>query len=87
MARKDDAPLIAAFGKAVRQLRLASALSQEDLAFRSSLHRTYVADVERGGRNLSLRAISQIARGLDVPASRLLKRAEAIHAMKEKNGA
>ncbi len=53
-----------AFGQAVRRLRSAAGMTQEDLAERSGLHRTYIVGVETGERNLSLDAIHKLARGL-----------------------
>jgi transcriptional regulator with XRE-family HTH domain len=52
------------FGAAVRARRLELNMSQEALAAESGLHRTYVGDVERGERNVSLRNIVQLARAL-----------------------
>jgi len=40
--------------------------SDEKLAERLDLHRTYVADIERGARNLSLINIEKVAKGLNV---------------------
>src|ERR1044071_5632666 len=54
------------FGAAVRAHRLRLGLSQEGLAERAELHRTYITDVERGARNLSLESISRLARALEV---------------------
>lgn len=54
------------FGKRIRELRQARGISQEELAFISDLHRTYISDVERGNRNISLDNISKIAMALDV---------------------
>ncbi|MGH9611566.1 MAG: response regulator, partial [Bryobacteraceae bacterium] len=54
------------FGAAIRAHRLKLGMSQEALAERAELHRTYVTDVERGARNLSLESISRLARALDV---------------------
>jgi len=51
----------AVFGERVRELRHAAGLSQEQLADRSGLHRTYVGSVERGERNISLRNIQRLA--------------------------
>ncbi len=64
------------FGKAVRARRLALGISQEELAFRAGLHRTYVGDVERGVRNISLANISRLATALGCRASELLGDAE-----------
>jgi CheY-like chemotaxis protein/DNA-binding XRE family transcriptional regulator len=59
------------FGAAVRAHRLRLGLSQESLAERAALHRTYVTDVERGARNLSLESISRLAGALDLSISSL----------------
>ena len=54
------------FGKAVKSMRSGMGLSQEDLAERAGLHRTYISDVERGARNPSLASITKLAQALDV---------------------
>jgi CheY-like chemotaxis protein len=59
------------FGAAVRAQRLRLGISQELLAERAALHRTYITDVERGARNLSLDSISRLARALDLSVSSL----------------
>lgn len=61
------------FGERVRQLREKNGWSQEDLAERSGLHRTYVSGVERGVRNPTLEVISRLAAALEVPLSVLMK--------------
>jgi transcriptional regulator with XRE-family HTH domain len=60
-------------GKKVREIRKQKGLSQEELAFRSGLHRTYISDIERGDRNVSLKNIEKIARALGVKPSELLE--------------
>jgi len=60
-------------GAEVRRRRLAIGLSQEELAARAGLHRTYVGSVERGERNLTLSSILKIARALDAPPAALLQ--------------
>jgi transcriptional regulator with XRE-family HTH domain len=62
----------AAFGRRVRTLREAISLSQEALAERVGVHRTYLGSVERGERNVSLDNIYRIASALDVEARSLL---------------
>ena len=61
------------FGRAVRKRRLKLGLSQERLGELAGLHRTYIADVERGARNLSLQSIIKIARALGTSPSDLLR--------------
>lgn len=59
------------FGQNVRRIRRTRGYSQEELAERAGLHRTYVGSIERGERNVSLYNIVLLARALDVPASEL----------------
>ena len=54
------------FGNRVRDLRLKQGLSQEVLAQKSGLHRTYIGGVERGERNISLVNIQKIANALNL---------------------
>ena len=53
-----------AFGRQLRTLRKAAALTQEGLAEASGVHVSYLAQVERGLRNVSLDQINKLARGL-----------------------
>lgn len=52
------------FGRNLKRLRIAAGLSQEELAARSGLHRTYISSVERGNRNVSLENIFALAEAL-----------------------
>lgn len=61
------------FGERIRALRLAKGYSQEELAFRTKLHRTYVGGIERGERNPSLKNIAGIAKALKTNLSELFK--------------
>lgn len=73
----DDAKeFLRAFGDAVRARRKERGLSQEAFADVIPLYRSYVADVERGARNLGLVNSLRIARALGVPLSQLLADAE-----------
>lgn len=59
------------FGDAVRRARTAAGLTQEELADRSGLDRSYIGGVERGDRNPSLSVIEKIAQGLGVTLAEL----------------
>jgi transcriptional regulator with XRE-family HTH domain len=59
--------------RSVRTLRAQRGLSQEALAFEAGINRTYVSDIERGTRNVSLDNISRLAKALGVPAWSLIK--------------
>jgi transcriptional regulator with XRE-family HTH domain len=61
------------FGARVRTLRKAKELSQEQLAERTGLHRTYIGGIERGERNVSLINIVRLANALEVSPSDLLQ--------------
>lgn len=61
-------------GEAIRAERIKRTISQENLAFASGLHRTYIGSVERGERNISLVNIVVIANALGLSASELLKK-------------
>ena len=56
-----ESDILVRYGKAVRKLRIAQGISQEELADLCGLHRTYISDVELGKRNLSLENIERIA--------------------------
>lgn len=58
--------LTAAFGLRVRELREERGLSQERFALLAGVNRSYMGDVERGTRNISLNNIGKIAQALEV---------------------
>lgn len=62
-----------AFGATVRAVRQQNGISQEELALRTGLDRSYVGQVERGERNLTLENIYKLADGLGVPPASLLR--------------
>ncbi len=59
-------------GFRIRERRQALGLTQEDLADKTNLHRTYIGSVERGERNLSILNLRQIAKSLRTTISELL---------------
>jgi transcriptional regulator with XRE-family HTH domain len=61
----------------MRELRAECGISQERLAERAGLDRTYVSGIERGERNPSLTNILKLAEALGVTVSELAARAEA----------
>lgn len=63
--------ILADFGIRVKELRLRSGISQEVLAHRSGLDRTYISGLERGDRNVSLVNIEKIADALNITISYL----------------
>jgi transcriptional regulator with XRE-family HTH domain len=61
------------FGEEVRRHRTRIGISQEALAARAGLDRTYVGGIERGERNPALVNIARLSRALGVPAMELLR--------------
>lgn len=59
-------------GNRIKVIRQKKKLSQEELAFESSLHRTYISDIERGSRNVSIKNIEKIAKALKVSLKELM---------------
>ena len=55
-----------AFGQRLRDLRTKKNISQEALAHKAGLDRTYLSGVERGKRNISLENIEKLARALSI---------------------
>lgn len=66
------------FGETLKLLRTEKGISQEKLAELSGLHRTYISDIERGERNVSLVNIVRIAEGLEVEIADLFKEIEQL---------
>jgi len=61
------------FGRRIRALREAKSISQEELAYRAGMHRTYLGGIERGERNPALKNISALAKALEVDISELFR--------------
>jgi XRE family transcriptional regulator, regulator of sulfur utilization len=70
--------LVASFGIALRQAREARGWSQERLAERSDLNRSYVGEIERGHAIASLATPEKLAQALEVTPSALVMRGEAV---------
>ena len=75
--RKGHADIRERFGYAVKAKRESLGLTQEDLAEKARIHRTYLSDVERGTRNLSLVNIERLAAALQMKLSELFAGMEA----------
>src|ERR1700693_6113638 len=62
-------------GMAIKTKRTSMRISQEELAHRADLHRTYVSDLERGARNPSMDTIEKLAGAFQLSVSTLLEQA------------
>lgn len=60
-------------GRNVRRHRLEKSWSQEEFAFKSGLHQTYVSGIENGARNPTITVLKKLADALGVPPADLLE--------------
>lgn len=70
---KDPQKILILFGNNVRQIRRSMNISQEDLAHKADLHRTYIGMIERAEKNITLCNMEKIANALEVKIEDLLK--------------
>ncbi|PSB02806.1 helix-turn-helix domain-containing protein [Merismopedia glauca] len=65
-----------ALGKVVVKYRTKAKISQEELADRAGIHRTYVSQIERGLKSPTLSILFEISKSLDITASSLIAEIE-----------
>jgi transcriptional regulator with XRE-family HTH domain len=66
-------------GKKICQLRHSKKISQEDLAFRADIDRTYMSSIERGKRNISLAVAIKLASALDTNLLTLIQKEDGTY--------
>jgi len=66
------------FGEVIRRHRKAVQLSQEELADRANLHRTYISEIERGLKTVSMISLFRISKALEIQAYILIREVENI---------
>jgi transcriptional regulator with XRE-family HTH domain len=71
-----DEEFLTNLGEAIRMRRLALGLSQEEVATIANVHRTYLSDIERGTRNITVGMLSQVANALEMNLAHLTRMAE-----------
>ncbi len=70
---KSKEKILVIFGERVRKFRKERGLSQEQLAFKANLHRTYIGMIERAEKNITLLNIEKIANSLEVEILQLFE--------------
>jgi len=73
--RNRKQPALVALGEAIKRIRIAGSCSQEELALRVEIDRSYMGAIERGESNMTVLNIIRIAGALDLTASELLEQA------------
>lgn len=73
------------FGRRIRYLRQTKSLSQEVLAEKANMHRTYIGMIERGERNPALLNLIRLADALEISLPELLNFKEAVNDRKKNN--
>lgn len=68
-----ESEILKKFGERVRHLRKQKDISQEELAHRADLHRTYIGMIERAEKNITLLNIKKIADALDTSIHEIFK--------------
>lgn len=71
--KRPRSPFLKSIGDRIRQLRTEHGLSQEELAYRVGVDRTYQSDVERGQRNFSVSLLCDYGKVLNVRPEDLLR--------------
>jgi transcriptional regulator with XRE-family HTH domain len=81
-----DKDIIATVAANVRESRKVAGLSQEELALEAEVDRTYISQVERGKRNITIVVLARLARAMGTTASSLLTECkEAAHSLKRRS--
>lgn len=74
--RPDTAAFLRALGKRVRLLRLTAELTQDQLAVKSGMSRSFVSLIEHGAHGIDVARLARLAAALDRPLSALIREAE-----------
>lgn len=75
-SRHANDPALVALGAAIRRCRRAQGVSQEELAHRSAIDRSYMSSIERGGQNPGILLVRRVAHAMDMTMTELMAEAE-----------
>lgn len=75
-SRHANDPALVALGAAIRRCRRAQGISQEELAHRSAIDRSYMSSIERGGQNPGMLSVLRVAHAMDMTMTELMAEAE-----------
>jgi transcriptional regulator with XRE-family HTH domain len=69
-------PTVIALGAAIRNARISRGISQEELAHRASIDRSYMSSIERGGQNPGILSVVRIAHAMEMTLAELSSEAK-----------
>ncbi|TXH62966.1 MAG: XRE family transcriptional regulator [Burkholderiaceae bacterium] len=75
-SRHANDPALVALGAAIRRCRRAQGISQEELAHRSAIDRSYMSSIERGGQNPGILSVLRVAHAMNLTMTELMAEAE-----------
>ena len=75
LSKNRQDPVLLALGHAIRRIRLAKEISQENLALLAEVDRSYVGRVERGDNNVAILTLSKLAFAMDITLVELMQEA------------
>lgn len=70
---------LSSLGQVIAKRRLALNLSQVELAAAADLHRSYISDIENGGRNITVSVLMRLAESLGTDIKTIIRSAERLH--------
>jgi transcriptional regulator with XRE-family HTH domain len=73
MSNESEQSILLRFGQQVRNLRQKKSISQEELAARAGVHRTYIGMIERGEKNATIITMIKLTVALEIEITELLK--------------
>lgn len=74
--KKEPAALTSTLGQVIKEVRQRLGLSQEELATKAGLHRTYISNIEQGERNPSLTTLTNLSAAMNLECSHLMQMVE-----------
>lgn len=83
---KENHLFLQLFGQIIARRRVGSGMTQDELAERSGVHRTYLSDIERGTRNITLLTLNKLASSLHISSSQLVEEAEILSSVRSQDG-
>lgn len=75
-SRHANDPALVALGAAIRRCRRVQGISQEELAHRSAIDRSYMSSIERGGQNPGILSVLRVAHAMDMTMTELMAEGE-----------